>query len=166
MLTSTQLQTLPINSAALKLVPESVAREFNVLAISVNDHQLHLVLPSIPKNQLGVLLEKLGLILDRRVSHDVALAADLSRAVDLHYSGAYWTVQNCGREFQNRCPKNWADLSLTNERLVRWCSTCDRKVTFCLSDLEVDRHAQAGDCVAYYDGGTYTETLGLVEFPP
>ena len=89
---------------------------------------------------------------------------DLMRFVDLHYTVAYSTVQNCDRAFRNRCPKRWVDLVVTGAPLVRWCTVCEQSVHFCLTDADIDRHAKQGNYIAYYDADTHTDTLGLAEF--
>ena len=65
-------------------------------------------------------------------------------------TAAYSTVQNCDRSFRIRCPKNWADLNPSDDPTSRWCSTCERIVTFCLTDSDIERLTRNGECVAYY----------------
>ena len=165
MLTNQQLQAIPIDPGALELVPECVARENVVLATSVADGELNLVLPALSDVQFCLLLEKLQFVLGRTFSHQIAVTEDLARFVDLHYTAAYSTVQNCDRAFRNRCPKQWADLVVTDAPLVRWCDVCERSVHFCLTDADVDRHTIHGNCIAYYNGDSHADTLGLAEFP-
>lgn len=163
MLTNEQLRSIPINSNALECVPESVAREHDVLAISDEAGQLHLILPALADMQLSLLEENLRFILGRAFSYDTANADELSRVVDLHYTAAYSTVQNCTRAFRSFCPKHWADLTLTTDPKTRWCSVCDRSVTFCLTDEEIDQLSQNGKCVAFYSRNEHVELLGLVD---
>lgn len=163
MLNPRQLRAIPINANALELVPESVARENVVLATSIQGDRLHLVLPALTGVQISLLQEKLKFILGRTFSYDTADGSVLSQVVDLHYTAAYSAVQNCDRAFRNRCPKRWADLTQMTNPMTRWCSTCDRSVTFCLTDKDVDRLSREGECVAFYDGSGYSDTLGLLE---
>jgi hypothetical protein len=165
MLDTQQLHSIPINAAALEMVPESVARENSVLATSFQNDHLHFVIPLLSDIQTCLLQEKLQFILDREFSYDTTDSTELNRVIDLHYTAAYSTVQNCDRVFRIRCPKQWADLDLTDDPKTRWCAVCERKVTFCLTDADVERLSLAGECVAYYDGSGHADTLGLLEFP-
>lgn len=166
MLTLKDLCAIPINPEALEQMPESVAREDIVLAVAVRDEVLHLILPgSVMGAELQVLESKLQFILNRSFTYDTANDDELARLIDLHYTAAYSTVQNCDRTFENRCPKRWCNLERTDTPRQRWCSVCERTVTFCLSDEELDRLASAGHCVAFCEGPTSVESVGLIEFP-
>lgn len=164
MLTPEQLHAIPVNAEALDLMPESVARENLVLAIAVNGDFLRLILPaSMSGSERYALGDKIRFILNRSFTYDTADDAELARLIDLHYRAAYSTIQNCHRTFRKRCPKRWADLARTDNPDQRWCMVCERTVTFCLSDNELDRLSSAGQCVAFFDGTTCIESLGLIE---
>ncbi len=166
MLTSEELRDIPINPEALQQMPESFARENLVLAVAIRVEVLHLVLPvSVTSGELQALESKLQFILNRSFTYDTANDDELARLIDLHYAAANSTVQNCDRIFHNRCPKRWNDLEKTDKPRQRWCSVCERTVTFCLSDDELDRLASAGHCVAFCERPTGVESLGLIEFP-
>lgn len=165
MLNTQQLHSIPVDAAALELVPESVARENSVLPTSLQNGQLRVVIPLISDIQTCLLQEILQFILDRALSYDTTDSAELDRIIDLHYTAAYSTVQNCDRAFRMRCPKQWAELDVTDDPKTRWCTVGEHKVTFCLTDADVDRLSMAGECVAYYDGSGHADTLGLLEFP-
>jgi uncharacterized protein (TIGR02996 family) len=57
-------------------------------------------------------------------------------------------IENCGAEWQFKCPKKWSDLALTDEPSVRSCSACRKNVTFCHSIMEARELAAEGHCVA------------------
>lgn len=163
MLSTEQLRAIQICPEALQLVPERVARQYGVLPASAENGQLRLILPDVPNDQLGALKEKLQFLLGCTFAFDTASATALTRLVDLHYTAAYSTIQNCDRAFRIRCPKNWADLTPTDDPAARWCSTCERTVTFCMSDADIERLTRSGQCIAYYDDNTQTDTLGMLE---
>ncbi len=164
MLSTQQLYSLPINAEALELVPESVARENSVLATLIRDDHLHLIIPALADIQFDRLQEKLQFILGRAFSCDITDSPTLARVIDLHYTAAYSTVQNCARAFRIRCPKQWAELAQTDNPAIRWCSVCERTVTFCLTDSDVARRSRSGECVAFYDRSGHADTLGLLEY--
>jgi hypothetical protein len=58
------------------------------------------------------------------------------------------TIRNCESAFRFRCPKMWAELSLTASADVRHCTVCDCDVFFCQTDEETIKHAKAGHCIA------------------
>lgn len=164
MLTRDQLNSIPISHGALELMPESLAREHNVLAVSVEGDSLHVVLPAhLADGEVSAVLDRLRFVLNCEITYDTAEESTLAHVIDLHYTASWSTIQNCDRQFRTRCPKHWAELAPTAERQKRWCSVCERHVTFCTSDEELDRLARAGECVAFYDGTAYTDTLGLIE---
>jgi hypothetical protein len=113
--------------------------------------------------QLCVLEEQMRFILGHGFTYDTADPTSLKRLVDLHYTAACSTVQNCERAFRVRCPKNWADLKPSDAPIVRRCATCERSVTFCRTEIDLARLKQNGQCVAYYDSKPYTEKLGLLD---
>jgi uncharacterized protein (TIGR02996 family) len=71
-------------------------------------------------------------------------------------SDAWWraltsrpAIEKCEVRFEFKCPKKWSSLTLLNEPTVRYCGTCDRRVHFCASLVEVVEHGAAQDCVAF-----------------
>jgi hypothetical protein len=36
-------------------------------------------------------------------------------------------------------------------------------VTFCLTDADIEQLSRKGECIAYYDGDTRADTLGMLE---
>lgn len=57
-------------------------------------------------------------------------------------------IEGCTWEFKVQCPLNWAQLVSTDDEDVRVCEVCLRNVYRCHSEVELERHAQQGHCVA------------------
>jgi hypothetical protein len=56
-------------------------------------------------------------------------------------------ILNCTVEFE--CPKTWADLTRTENPSVRHCAICNRDVTHCITQEQLDELAAQGACVAF-----------------
>lgn len=73
---------------------------------------------------------------------------------------------NC--EMTYDCPAAWRDLQQTATPSVRYCPKCNRNVTFCTSQDQLDDLAQRGECVAFYEQRTRTKNpharLGLPKY--
>lgn len=63
-------------------------------------------------------------------------------------------IWNCSASFENVCPREWADLSVTEDQDVRYCSVCDETVTLCTSPTEFVQLGNKGQCVACPDSQT------------
>lgn len=55
---------------------------------------------------------------------------------------------NCKFEFE--CPMNWFDLTATNDAGVKYCETCNNDVHLCLTQEDLDTHAEQRHCIAYF----------------
>lgn len=55
---------------------------------------------------------------------------------------------NC--EFEFECPMNWFELTATNDAGVKYCDTCNNDVHLCLSQEDLDTHAEQRHCIAYF----------------
>ncbi len=55
---------------------------------------------------------------------------------------------NCEMEFE--CPKNWFELTETDEASVKHCSTCKKHVHLCVDQDVLDVFAHQGKCVAFF----------------
>jgi hypothetical protein len=169
MLDSKQLNSIPVCSDALELVPEAFAREQCVLAVSIDNGSLHIIAPSgidelDSTEQSG--LDLIRFVLNRDFTHEVALKVDLSPVVDLHYWATYSNIRNCDVTFQTRCPKQWAELAATDQNTIRYCNECDQNVYFCHSVEELKRRTANQQCVAFCDADSHHDTLGLpMEIP-
>jgi hypothetical protein len=66
---------------------------------------------------------------------------------------------NCKFEFE--CPMNWFDLTATNDAGVKYCETCSNDVHLCLSQEDLDTHAEQRHCIAYFKDVDTTTRLRL-----
>jgi len=57
------------------------------------------------------------------------------------------SIENCGREFQLRCPKQWEELTGTADVKVRTCAECKQAVHYCTTIREARIHAMNDECV-------------------
>lgn len=53
---------------------------------------------------------------------------------------------NC--EFE--CSKNWFDLTPTYDSKVKYCETCNKEVHLCVTQEDLDTHAEQRHCIAYF----------------
>lgn len=53
-------------------------------------------------------------------------------------------------EMEIECPKNWDDLSETQNSKVRDCSSCGKSVVYVETKDELEKAAEDGTCVAFY----------------
>ncbi|MCA2997675.1 MAG: hypothetical protein ING75_03640 [Rhodocyclaceae bacterium] len=61
----------------------------------------------------------------------------------------FFTIKNC--EFGYQCPRTWESLATTDVEGERFCETCQRTVQLCRDDATLNRHIEAGHCVAVED---------------
>ncbi|MGE3804046.1 MAG: TIGR02996 domain-containing protein [Gemmataceae bacterium] len=62
-------------------------------------------------------------------------------------------IERCGRadtspQFDFVCDRSWADLQLTVNPAVRYCTGCRKNVYYCATIAEAQRHARRTHCVA------------------
>ncbi len=57
-------------------------------------------------------------------------------------------------EMEVNCPKQWDELTPTNNPLVRGCAYCGKPVHFIYDQTEFDTAAQKGHCVAFVNQKT------------
>ena len=55
---------------------------------------------------------------------------------------------NCEMEFE--CPKNWFELTDTEQAGVKHCSTCQKNIYLCITQDELDDFANKGECIAFF----------------
>lgn len=55
---------------------------------------------------------------------------------------------NCEMAFE--CPKNWFELTETEQAAVKHCSTCQKNVYLCITQSELDDFAHKGECIAFF----------------
>jgi len=56
-------------------------------------------------------------------------------------------IINCDFEYQ--CDLNWDLLIKTSDPMSRHCDQCKREVKLCLSNEEIDRARETGNCIAF-----------------
>lgn len=156
------LDELNIDAAALDIVPESLARENTILAVSFKEQRLRVVIPADSK--LDDTAEMLRFILDVPLIVDTADRTALEAAVHLHYSAKYAQIDNCKPQFRFKCPKRWYDLEKTGNRNIRLCHQCGEQVFLCHSEDELKALAINGKCVALAETYSDVEWMGLVDF--
>jgi hypothetical protein len=156
------IDSLEIQPAALDMMPESVARENSVLAVSASAGSLRIIIPADPGYDAAATLEKLQIVLDRPVIVDTADRERIDAAIDFHYPAKYATIDNCPPRFRFRCPKRWYELDRTDSRNVRHCTVCEQSVFLCHTESELQQYAKSGHCVALADHDE-PDFLGLPE---
>ncbi len=57
-------------------------------------------------------------------------------------------LEVCPVQFEFECPKQWAELTPTEDVRVRSCASCRRSVYYCETLSDARTQATAGDCVA------------------
>lgn len=55
---------------------------------------------------------------------------------------------NCELEFE--CPMNWFDLTPTHDAKVKYCEACNKDVHLCVTQEDLDAHAEQRRCIAYF----------------
>lgn len=140
------IANLEIEDAAIDLMPETVAYEDSVLAVSVNQKTVRIIIP--PEENRQETIEKVEFLLDKRVIVDTADREQLDAAVEFYYSARRAKVKDCPPRFQFRCPQRWFNLSPTEDGNVRFCGECQRNVYLCRNVDEWRLHAGQGHCVA------------------
>jgi hypothetical protein len=55
---------------------------------------------------------------------------------------------NCELEFE--CPMNWFDLTPTHDAKVKYCEACNKDVHLCITQKDLDTHAEQRHCIAYF----------------
>ncbi|MCA9020722.1 MAG: hypothetical protein KDA74_11300, partial [Planctomycetaceae bacterium] len=77
------LSHITIDPAAIELMPKSMARELTVLAVSMNDKTLHVILPTDADQPLAS--GKLEFILNRKIEIDTTDRKQLEAAIEDYY---------------------------------------------------------------------------------
>ncbi|WP_339745262.1 hypothetical protein [uncultured Rubinisphaera sp.] len=157
------IETVIIDLAALDLMPESVARENAVLAVSIADEKLRVIIPA--DDSQNDVIKKINILFPQiRLQIDTATRVEIEEAIKFHYPAKYSTIDNCKPDFQFKCPKRWYELTRTEQKYERHCSQCNRKVFLCRNIDEMNQHAAEGDCVAFLDDDSDKEVMGLLLF--
>lgn len=59
----------------------------------------------------------------------------------------FFPIIHC--EFEYSCPLNWGDLESTEDEMVRYCQQCEKNVTLCMDDAQIDAAWEQGKCIAH-----------------
>jgi hypothetical protein len=68
-------------------------------------------------------------------------------------------IGNCDPRFEFVCPKQWTDLSTTEDDRVRYCEACRERVYLCATESEAAEHSRSRHCVALLNPAPQTETV-------
>lgn len=156
------IEAIEIEVRALDMMPESIARENSLLAISVNDQGLRVIIPI--GEQYDETIEKLKFILDVPILADTSDRGSIDAAIVFHYSAKYAEIDNCKPQFRFKCPKRWYDLMPTEDKNVRHCHECEQNVFLCYTEDEMKSRARKSQCVALAKELDELEFLGLIDF--
>lgn len=59
------------------------------------------------------------------------------------------TKINCTSiEWRYQCPRQWAELALTNDNDIRYCNVCSKNIYAAFSNEQANELAKEGKCVA------------------
>jgi hypothetical protein len=155
-----------VSPEAVELVPESVARENDVLPLRYTSatRRLEIAMPDTG-DQTGDVIQKLQFILNLDIDVRFADVAVLHEAVDAAYSLPWTRVTRCRTRIAKPCDRRWLELIETPSPDRRLCLACDKLVHLCRTDEDAVRHAILGNCVALL-ARTEIKTIdsGLIEF--
>lgn len=75
----------------------------------------------------------------------------------------YNSIINC--DFTYKCPTDWDKLSETKNNNIKYCPECDKSVTLCRNQKEVDEASEKGICIAHPIFPRYSEKK-VIDFEP
>jgi hypothetical protein len=165
MLSTSEVEMLRVDDQILMAVPEAVARQYNVLSVARDKTGLHVVVPaSTPEREASIVDEIRYYSVDDQISYQTAALTDLSSKIDYLWSQLKSSIHSCGRRFlfRFRCPKVWASLAPTSTPGIRFCDACHKNVYYASTADELELHARAGHCTAYFEGGKWGELASLI----
>ncbi|MFO1042603.1 MAG: hypothetical protein U0941_12495 [Planctomycetaceae bacterium] len=165
MLSTSEVEQLIVDDQILMALPEVVARQYNVLPVARDEAGLHLVVPaSTSEREASIVDEIRYFAMDDQITYQTAAMTDLSSKIDHLWSQLKSTVHSCGRSFlfRFRCPKVWASLAPTSTPAIRFCDVCHKNVYYASTADELELHARAGHCTAYFGGGKWDEQTSLI----
>jgi hypothetical protein len=158
----TNIDAIEIDVRALDLMPESVARENSVLAISVSDYGIRVIVPAGERNDETI--EMLKFILNIPILADTSDRRSIDAAINFHYPAKYAEIDNCKPQFRFKCQNRWYDLRQTEDKNVRYCNECDQNVFLCHTQDEMISRARKSQCVALAKELEELEFMGLIDF--
>jgi len=154
-----------VSPEAVEMVPESVARENDVLPLRYSPRRLEVAMPDA-RDGNHELLAKLAFILNAEIVPHFADAAVVRDAVDAAYSLPWTRVSKCHARITQPCDRRWLELTETASSDRRLCLACDKLVHLCRTADDAARHAGLGHCVALLTRSETesVESMGLIEF--
>ncbi|WP_146523861.1 GspE/PulE/PilB domain-containing protein [Stieleria varia] len=141
-----RLSNVYLPQSIVDIIPENVARDYCVIAISIRNGLLTIACPA---NDFDSDAEKLvEFILNRNAQWIRFPCAEIADAIDRHYivDGA---ILDC--RFSDRCPQRWRDLAETDVISVRHCITCDEDIHLCYSRHSLPWHNARDHRIAIVD---------------
>ena len=71
-------------------------------------------------------------------------------------------IKNC---FEFICPEKWDNLESTDNKLVRFCGSCDKQVFKANNKRELEKLSKENKCVAYHGNGSSPGIMGETAYP-
>ncbi len=159
------LLQLPVSRRLLEMIPESLIDGDQLLAIHEANDELRVVTYRRQDSELVELMEKIKLVTRKNVTFFFAPLISLQQTIHKHFQIAYSTVQNCNLKFKFSCPEQWIEMTMTNDKRIRFCSNCQQNVYLCESLGEAVALGHEGKCVALIDlEDRYVNTIGMIDF--
>lgn len=155
-----------IDPQALELMPESIARENDVVPLRLANDRFHLLIGS-NRHDLDDLLQKLEFILNRELVLEFDDPILVHEMVHTLYSMAAASVSRCNLRFSLTCSRRWLELIETGPPSVRHCPDCNEAVYHCENEEQALEHAALGHCVSLHDSRyevEVVESMGLIDF--
>jgi len=142
-----------------EILPESLAREKNVLVVSVVNDVVTLACPDVAFDVEDC--NNVEYILNCPLKWNPYKLDEIRTAINFAY-GTARKVEGCSWEFKTQCPETWASLDPTDEPTVRNCNICSKLVHLCFHDSEVQEHAKTGNCICFVADKLVGESVGDV----
>jgi molybdopterin converting factor small subunit len=145
-----RVANLTIDPVALEMIPESIAREFQVLPLEFDGKRLTLVFARGSEIPGRIAQLRLALNFANPIRWSRGDARALALAIDEAYSLPDSEVANCPPEYRDRCPRLWLRLVPTPQSDVRVCQVCRCLVHLCQTESEEQAMEAEGRRVALF----------------
>jgi molybdopterin converting factor small subunit len=145
-----RVANLTIHPLALEMIPESVAREYQILPLDFDGERLTLVFArgSAVLEQITLLRSVLSFA--NPICWSRADPKLLGQAIDEVYGLLATEVSHCPPEFRAGCPRLWLCLVPTADPKVRICSDCRHLVHLCQTESQARAQESEARRVALY----------------
>ena len=145
-----RVANLKIQPTALEMIPESLARAYQVLPLDFDGDRLTLVFArgaDIPERiaQLRFVLNFANPIRWSRCD-----AEPLARAIDEAYGLSASELVHCPPEYRAECPALWLCLAPTADSRIRVCPVCRCLVHLCQTETEAREFEAEGRRIAMF----------------